>query len=200
MKRGDGYAGECLRPLGCNCPPRQICDYYHSAGFTAVFEDRKVDFVEKQPPVNGADALGWKNKPGDAGPVVNEAREHVPSKDCWCQPKTVEDFRERPAFGPEDEDILAVLQATNEARTAQYGAPEDNFARIARHWQVYLLNAKGLDVDVTPTDVALLMDLMKTARLENMPSHRDSWVDKAGYARCGAAIEANLARYGRKAA
>lgn len=104
---------------------------------------------------------------------------------------------ERDPFGG-DQDILTVLQKVNHERASQYGTPEDNFARIARHWQVYLLNAKGLDVEITPTDVALLMDLMKTARLENMPNHRDSWVDKAGYARCGAAIEANLARYGKR--
>lgn len=96
-------------------------------------------------------------------------------------------------------DILHELAKVNSERASQYGAPEDSFARIARHWQVYLLNAKGLEIDITPTDVALLMDLMKTARLENMPGHRDSWVDKAGYARCGAAIEANLvARRGKR--
>jgi hypothetical protein len=31
-----------------------------------------------------------------------------------------------------------------------------------------------------------MLDLMKTARLQNMPSHADSWIDKAGYAACGA--------------
>ena len=31
----------------------------------------------------------------------------------------------------------------------------------------------------------MMMALMKIARLQNMPSHLDSWVDLAGYAACG---------------
>lgn len=169
MKRGGGFTGDCLRPLGCKCPGGTICDYYHS-----------------DKPVNGAD-------------VLRNARRYPPppSEPKGQSPWSYPDAKPRDPFGGQD-DILTVLQDINQERASQYGTPEDNFARIARHWKVYLLNAKGLDVDITPTDVALLMDLMKTARLENMPGHRDSWVDKAGYARCGAAIEANLARFGRK--
>lgn len=35
-------------------------------------------------------------------------------------------------------------------------------------------------------DVAILMALMKIARLIESPNHMDSWVDLAGYAACGA--------------
>jgi hypothetical protein len=41
-----------------------------------------------------------------------------------------------------------------------------------------------------PADVAQMMALMKIARLENDPSHLDSWTDLAGYAACGAEISA----------
>jgi hypothetical protein len=31
-----------------------------------------------------------------------------------------------------------------------------------------------------------MLALLKIARLKNSPNHRDSWVDIAGYAACGA--------------
>jgi len=37
-----------------------------------------------------------------------------------------------------------------------------------------------------PHDVALMMALLKIARLKGNPIHGDSWVDLAGYAACGA--------------
>jgi len=41
-----------------------------------------------------------------------------------------------------------------------------------------------------PTDVAQMMVLMKIARLENSPTHMDSWIDVAGYAACGGELAA----------
>lgn len=75
-------------------------------------------------------------------------------------------------------------------RGVHYGSPEDNFARIARRWDVHLRNTWGNlgQPDFDPVDVAIMMDDVKTARLENQPHHLDSWVDKAGYAACGANI------------
>lgn len=70
-------------------------------------------------------------------------------------------------------------------REDTYGGPEDSFAVIADLWSVYF-QSKGHDILVVPTDVALMMDLLKTARLIANPTHRDSWIDKAGYAACGA--------------
>lgn len=73
-------------------------------------------------------------------------------------------------------------------REVSYGAPEDNFARIARLWGAYLHNKVGQAILVDEVDVALMLDLMKTARLQHNPRHVDSWVDKAGYASCGCEI------------
>lgn len=67
----------------------------------------------------------------------------------------------------------------NGARADAYGGVEDNFNNIAVLWKAY----KG--VDFTPVDIAIMMTLMKVARLKNSPNHRDSWVDIAGYAACG---------------
>lgn len=79
-------------------------------------------------------------------------------------------------------------------RGLNYGRPEDNFARIAALWSTHLANrvdSDGTTSDaprLTAADVAQMMVLMKVARLENDPSHADSWVDIAGYAACGAEL------------
>jgi hypothetical protein len=79
-------------------------------------------------------------------------------------------------------------------RGLNYGTPEDNFKRIAEHWNVLLVNRHQIDEYkqdhgfLTPGDVAIMMALMKIARLEHQPDHEDSWVDLAGYAACGAEI------------
>lgn len=70
----------------------------------------------------------------------------------------------------------------NGARQENYGKPEKNFNQIASYWSLYL------DHDVSATDVALMMVLMKLARLQNKPDHEDSWIDIAGYAANGAEI------------
>lgn len=93
------------------------------------------------------------------------------------------------------EDCLnqALTQVTGK-RTQDYGTPENNFQTIADLWNVYL-DAKSMvlfgeisPLTLDPTDVALLMDLLKTARLITSPTHADSWVDKAGYSACGAEV------------
>ncbi len=80
--------------------------------------------------------------------------------------------------------------AINGQRDQDYGSPEDNFGRIAQSWTWYL-TSRGLiqaGSDLDGFDVALMMDLLKTARLINNPKSVDGWVDKAGYAACGGEI------------
>ena len=67
-------------------------------------------------------------------------------------------------------------------RNATHGDPEDNFGRIAELWAAYKR------VHFNATDVAVMMALMKVARIAQSPEHRDSWIDLAGYAACGAGI------------
>jgi hypothetical protein len=59
------------------------------------------------------------------------------------------------------------------------GNAEDNFGRIAAYWSAHL------DTHVTTADVAVMMGLLKLARLKPAPHHEDSWVDLAGYADLG---------------
>lgn len=68
-------------------------------------------------------------------------------------------------------------------RENNYGAPEDNFRRIARLWNAHLENT-ARPVLLRPEDIPLMMALFKIARLEHSPSHEDSIVDLIGYAAC----------------
>ena len=71
---------------------------------------------------------------------------------------------------------------TSHDRNKAYGHPKEDFARIAAHWGAIL------GVVVTPKQVALCMIAVKIAR-ECHSTKLDNWVDMAGYARCGAAVE-----------
>lgn len=92
--------------------------------------------------------------------------------------------------------LLDLAIAATADRGLNYGAPENNFARIARRWNAHLLNKFGENLEthrvdnvyLDATDVALMCADLKIARLENSPDHQDSWVDLAGYAACGAEI------------
>lgn len=78
-----------------------------------------------------------------------------------------------------------ILEAASHAvtdRGAAYGKPEDVFGRIAAYWSAHL------DCLITGTDVAVMMTLLKLARLNPNADHADSWVDIAGYAACGGEI------------
>lgn len=68
-------------------------------------------------------------------------------------------------------------------RADTYGDMESNFDDIAALWTAYL----GFNVE--PRDVANMMVLLKVAR-NKTPGHRDNWVDIAGYAACGAEVDA----------
>lgn len=93
-------------------------------------------------------------------------------------------------------------------REQDYGTPESNFQLIADLWNGYLGNNlskekrdfekelgithdhKELSVpwEISATDVAMMMALMKIARIRNGGGSGDSFVDLAGYAACGGEI------------
>lgn len=64
-------------------------------------------------------------------------------------------------------------------RAAQHGDMEDNFQTIAKYWGVHL------GTEVTATDVAVMMTLLKVARIKGNEAHADNWVDGCGYLACG---------------
>ena len=67
-------------------------------------------------------------------------------------------------------------------RAADHGNMEDNFSTIGKYWSVHL------GVDVSATDVAVMMTLLKAARIKSNPSHPDNWIDACGYMACGGEI------------
>lgn len=74
-------------------------------------------------------------------------------------------------------------KCVNGDRENQYGSPENNFKLIAMLWNDYL--GDSLDGVITPTDVAMMMALLKIARIRSGRFSVDSFVDLAGYAACG---------------
>ena len=68
-------------------------------------------------------------------------------------------------------------------REQDYGSPEDNFKIIANLWSAYYGS------DFTALDVAMMMSLLKIARIKSGGGTGDSFVDLAGYAACGGEIK-----------
>ena len=67
-------------------------------------------------------------------------------------------------------------------RASDHGYMEDNFNTIGAYWSVHL----GVEVDAT--DVAVMMNLLKVARIKSNPKHPDNWIDACGYMACGGEI------------
>ena len=77
-------------------------------------------------------------------------------------------------------------------RETDYGTPEDNFETIAGLWETYLSRAcvdEAGGVYIDANDVAMMMALLKIARIAAGGGKADSWIDLAGYAACGAECE-----------
>ena len=70
-------------------------------------------------------------------------------------------------------------KCVNGQREQDYGTPEQNFQAIADLWSAY----KG--ISFSAVDVAMMMSLLKIARIRSGGGTGDSFVDLAGYAACG---------------
>lgn len=76
-------------------------------------------------------------------------------------------------------------------REQQYSSPENSFGLIAKLWQPYIKSkcvGAGADVCIEPDDVAVLMALLKIARIATGHYKEDSYIDACGYIACGAEI------------
>lgn len=67
-------------------------------------------------------------------------------------------------------------------RNATHGEPEDTFGLIAAYWSSHL------DTFISPEDVAVMMTLLKLARLKSSPANMDNLADGIGYLACGAEL------------
>lgn len=68
-------------------------------------------------------------------------------------------------------------------RNTTHGEPENSFGDIANLWGAYL------DRHFKQEDVAIMLALLKVARLKHNVSNEDNWLDAIGYFACG--YEAN---------
>lgn len=64
-------------------------------------------------------------------------------------------------------------------RAATHGNAEDSFSAIAEGWNWWLsIREPG---PIQAFDVAMMMDIFKTARAAGNRGHLDNFIDKAGY-------------------
>lgn len=73
----------------------------------------------------------------------------------------------------------------NGEREGQYGKAEDSFERIACLWSAYRGD------HFSKIDVAVMMILLKLARVDSGVYKQDNWIDICGYAAIGADIQDN---------
>jgi hypothetical protein len=64
---------------------------------------------------------------------------------------------------------------THGDRNKNYGKPLTNHQRIAGLWSIYL------EQEISPSQAAMCLALVKVARLIESPDHLDSFVDGAAY-------------------
>lgn len=84
------------------------------------------------------------------------------------------------------QDFLnAAADCVCKSREEQYGSPEDSFEMISKLWSIYL------DREISPEDVAVMMALLKIARIAGGKFKADSYVDAIGYLACAGEIASN---------
>lgn len=81
-----------------------------------------------------------------------------------------------------EEALKKAKEIVCKSRQAEYGEPENNFLDIAKLWSIYKA------VPFTETDIAVMMALMKIARIKNGEFKEDSFIDLIGYAACAVEI------------
>jgi len=71
-------------------------------------------------------------------------------------------------------------QYVTKDREATHGNMEDNFESIGMLWEQYF----DYDWSFSPTDVAMMMALLKIARLKSNKDNPDNYIDACGYMAC----------------
>jgi hypothetical protein len=91
-----------------------------------------------------------------------------------------------------EEMLNATAELIGGYRSKDYGDKYENHVRIAKLWAMWLSErtrtwaVDGQEerpgVEITPYDAAMMLLLVKVARLMHSPGHQDSHIDIAGYA------------------
>lgn len=113
----------------------------------------------------------------------------------WAEiSKTIDSIVGAPTDTPTETDTptdapttrAAILDAAKKIvtgeREKQYGSPENNFAVIAEFWTTYIGHP------ISSEDVAIMMALLKIARIRSGNYKADSFVDGVGYLSLAAEI------------
>lgn len=74
-----------------------------------------------------------------------------------------------------EEALMEALSLIKGDRQAQYGKPQENFARIAERWE------QQVNDELPPWRVCAMMADLKMARMSGTGYHRDSAVDAIAY-------------------
>jgi len=82
-------------------------------------------------------------------------------------------------------DILdTAKQYVTKQRENEHGEMEANFKMIGDLWGTYL------ERKINTSDVAVMMTLLKIARIKSNPRSGDNWIDSCGYMACGGELSA----------
>lgn len=108
---------------------------------------------------------------------VNYVRNVVAKKMAAVEGKGGGSSTQPPKGGALLDTILDQAKETIYGRDRQtaYGPPKEHFEMVSALWSGYLNSS------ITPSDVCIMMALLKVARLAQTPDHHDSQVDAAGY-------------------
>ena len=122
--------------------------------------------------------------PGCMNKLIRETRDYILS----LLEKPAVDARQKPEPWTRNRVLSEAEKCVCGQREQDYGTPEDSFNIIADLWAVYLKGC-GVSIDFLEShDVAIMMALLKIARISENPQHMDSWVDGCGYFACGGEI------------
>ena len=116
--------------------------------------------------------------PGCTNKLIREARDYILS----LLEKQNADASPKPEPWTRQRILKEAEKCVCGKRELDYGTPEDNFGRIAEFWTTYM------GVEFGTVDVAIMMALLKIARISENLQHMDSWVDGCGYLACGGEI------------
>ena len=82
--------------------------------------------------------------------------------------------------------LMTATDMVSKSRQQDHGSFANNATMIARYWNTYLHlpEQKG----ILPSDVPIMLALLKIARIHENPSHIDNYVDICGYSALAAEI------------
>lgn len=173
MKFRNPETGEVYDVLG-SCSKSGFCEKYDNCLICPIYKHKDRETC-----------AGWvKNNPHEAARLMGY-------EVVDCHPLSNTQQIEKAAKPTRASILDEAKRCVCGQREQDYGKAEDNFSLIASLWEPYIRTrcvSDGADVRIRPDDVAMLMALLKIARICSGTGTQDSFVDLAGYAACGGEI------------